>query len=509
MVKVRNSETKMKYPFRIEGDESLDFVRMILEDTGYEEYVEPDILSDLSQPSDPIEWIQKEFWIPEIKGPLPLFPYQIAVLREAYRTDANGMFKYDTIIYSDIKKSAKSTIAAAVAAERARRLLWGYVRIVANSKDQAASRVFYYLERAIKLNPKLRESVKIKQYQMLFPGNTYVQAIPMNPKTQAGGNDDLIIFSELWAAENVVAQQGWTELTIPPNKHGHAQRWIETYAGFKGASPLLEGLYESGVKNGFIINLGIPGLEVYANPESKILCLWNTQPRLPWQTESYYASEAAVLTPSEFLRVHRNQWVLQEENFVPPAWWESCKQPLPEMDKYRQVVIAIDAAVSSDSFAIVAVSRHGENVAVREAREWRPPKGGKIDFTNPLDPDDPEYPEGFVRYLVRKYNVIVVVYDPMQMHLFCSKLADENLAWFKEFPQGQKRLVADKTLYDLIRDRRIMHDGNAALTEHVLNANAAQDEAKLRLVKKSKGAKIDLAVALAMACHAAFEYLAA
>ena len=180
-------DMSMKYPERTEGDETLDFVRLMLEQAGYAEAVEPDLLDDLSEPKDPIEWIQKEFWIPETKGPLPLFPYQIAVIREAYRTDANGMFKYDTVIYSDIKKSAKSTIAAAVAAERARRLMWGYVRIVANSKDQAASRVFYYLERAIRLNPKLREAVKIKQYQMLFPGNTFVQAIPMNPKRKLAG----------------------------------------------------------------------------------------------------------------------------------------------------------------------------------------------------------------------------------------------------------------------------------------------------------------------------------
>ena len=239
-----------------------------------------------------------------------------------------------------------------------------------------------------------------------------------------------------------------------------------------------------------------------------MLCLWNTVPRLPWQTEAYYESEAGVLTPSEFMRMHRNQWVVQEETFVPSAWWESCRyETLPPLDKYRHVAIAIDAAVSSDSFAVVAVSRHGDNIVVRESREWRPPKGGKIEFVNPDNPDDVEYPEGFIRYLVKKYNVIIIVYDPMQMHLFCSRLADENLAWFKEFPQGQRRLVADKALYDLIRDRRIMHNGDKALTEHIANANASNTDGKLRITKRSRGAKIDLAVALSMACHAAFEYL--
>ncbi|HJX57497.1 MAG TPA: hypothetical protein VJ325_02130, partial [Thiobacillus sp.] len=68
---------------------------------------------------DVIDWIQSEFIIPETRGPMPLVPYQQAFLREAHRRDADGKFVYDLVLWSDIKKSIKSCIAAAVILFRA------------------------------------------------------------------------------------------------------------------------------------------------------------------------------------------------------------------------------------------------------------------------------------------------------------------------------------------------------------------------------------------------------
>lgn len=486
-----------------------DFLQNLMDGIGFDDPEQVTAMDVMTYPRDPVDWIQTHFFIPELMGPLKLFPYHQAVLREAYRTDEDGNYVYDTILWSDIKKSLKSVIAASVVAERARRLPWGQIRLIGNSKDQAASRSFFYLQRAIQLNPAMRDTVVSRQYTVVFPNRATVQAIPMNPNSQAGGNDSMVVWTELWGADPRTSEQMFIELTIPPNLHGKAQRWIETYAGYTGVSILLERLYNAGVKDGHIIDLGIPGLEVYANPEIRMLALWNTVPRLPFQTDSYYASEAAVLSPSEYMRVHRNQWVSPTTEFVPAAWWDACKRELPPMDKYRQVAIGVDAAVTSDSFGIVAVSREDDNVIVREVREWIPPKNGKIEFTNHENNDDPDYPEGFIRMLVEKYNVVVVAYDPYQLALFASKIEAENLAWMKEFPQGPKRAQSDKMLYDMIRDRRLMHDGNETLTRHIQNADSTADgETRLRLVKKNQALKIDLAVALSMATSSALEFLA-
>lgn len=92
-------------------------------------------------------------------------------------------------------------------------------------------------------------------------------------------------------------------------------------------------------------------------------------------------------------------------------------------------------------------------------------------------------------------------YDPFQLHDFATRLTRDGVAWFRSFGQGQERLTADKGLYDLIVHRRIRHDGNLDLREHLTNANSKQsadEDTRLRIVKKSDTRKIDLAVCLSM-----------
>ena len=446
-------------------------------------------------PDDPIAWIESEFYIPELGGAMKLHPYQKAVLREAYRLDEQGHFVYSVVVWSDIKKSAKSSIAAATVLERARRLPWGSIKIVANDLKQADSRVAFYARRAVELNPRLTNRVKVKPsgYHMEFDNRTRVEAVPVDPKGEAGGNDDLIVFSELWAANQTAAQRMWTEMTLSPTKYGKSQRWVETYAGISGESPLLEQLYQTGKEEGRQLDLGIPGLEVYANDTARMLVLWNTQPRLPWQSPDYYAQESAILLPSEFTRVHRNQWVTSENVFVQPEWWDACRGEMPAFDANAPVVIGMDAGVSSDCFALVGVSRIGETAYVRFCRVWKPPKGGTIDFAdvNRVIRDE----------LVKRYNVAQICYDPHQLHQMATDLRRDSVAWMFEFKQGEPRLKADKQLQDAIRERRIMHDGDTTLAEHVKHANAKStgDIDKLRIVKRSENLKIDAAVALSMA----------
>ncbi len=449
------------------------------------------------------DWIQNEFYIPERIGQdnpaLQLFPHQIAALREAYRTDENGHFVYSIVVWSDIKKSAKSSIAAAVALERAQRLPYGSIKIIANDLKQADSRVAFYARRAIELNPRLTARTKVKPsgYKIEFDTRTVIEAVPVDPKGEAGGNDDLILFSELWAANQTAAQRMWTEMTLSPTKYGRSQRWVETYAGFSGESPLLEQLYEAGVKQGRRLDLSfgnhdLSDLEIYANDTARLLCLWNTKPRLPWQTDEYYAQEAAVLTPGEFGRVHRNQWSSSENGFVPPEWWDGCRGDYPDFKPETPVVIGMDAGVSNDCFAIVGVSRIGEKVYVRFVRVWKP-EGGAIDFAGPEKAIREEF--------TKQYNVVQIAYDAYQLHDMATRLRRDGVAWLRNFNQGADRLRADKLLYDTIRDRGIVHQDEPTLTEHVKNANAQinKDDHTLRIIKRAPQLKIDACVALSMA----------
>lgn len=468
---------------------------------------------------DPVQWIEKEFYIPETRhdpvlhGRMHLMDYQRDVLREALSKDENGNYKYSIILWSDIKKSAKSSIAAAVNLARADSAEWGEFYVVANDLKQADSRVNHYIRRAITLNPKLKASYTTNGYRITAPSGSFIEAIPIDPSGEAGSNSDQVTFSELWGANENAKQNMWAEMTIPPNKRGQAFRWIESYAGFAEESELLYSLYELGVKQGellwpdrlYSVTDAEPSpLELYVNREAGMLCLWNTVPRCPWQTKEYYASELKILHPSQFARIHRNQWVSSTETFVPMEWYDMCRREMAEYpaveNKKQAHVIALDAAVSDDTFAIWMGCRHPakpDEVLTRYAQKWKPASGKKIDFQGT---DENPGPERVLRKLIQDYNCVQVAYDPYQLHDMATRLKQEGLAWFRSFNQGNDRLLADSQFRDLIRDRRFWHNGEVDLRDHISNANAKIDneDHKVRIVKRTERLKIDLAVAASM-----------
>ena len=468
-----------------------------------------------------MKWIENEFLIPEtrndprLRGRMVLQPYQRDVLNEALTPDENGRYKYSIIVWSDIKKSIKSCIAAAVNLYRATTTEYGEFYVIANDLKQADSRVAHYIRRAVELNPKLRAKYKIQGYKITSPTGSYIEAVPIDPSGEAGSNADMLTVSELWGAHEEDKAKMWAEMTLSPTKYGHSFRWVESYAGFSEESELLYSLYDIGVKQGellwpgrlYDVTDGQPTeLELYVNRKAGMLCLWNTQPRCPWQIRAYYSSEEQILPPNQFARIHRNQWVTSTESFVPSEWFDACMrkpEEWPNIDKeHHPVIIGIDAATSNDNFAIFMGSRHPDrpnDIITLYANAWKP-KNGKIDFQG--TEEDPG-PEKVLRRLIKENNVIQVCYDPYQMWDMANRLNKEGLAWFRPFNQGNGRLIADSQLREIIRDRRFWHRGEPLLREQVQNANAKLDEqdSKIRIVKRTEKLKIDLAVATSMCSH--------
>lgn len=204
-----------------------------------------------------------------------------------------------------------------------------------------------------------------------------------------------------------------------------------------------------------------------------------------------------MLTAEEFRRLHRNEWSSTSEAFVPIAWWEACYTPnMPPYDK-RGVVVSLDAAAVDDCFAVIALSKSPENKPqVRYCRIWYPPKNGQINF---------EEIEIELKKLFKDFNVVEVTYDSTQMVSMAQRL--NSLAYWKVFQQGKERLIADKRLYDMIRDRQIEHSGEPDLKQHMLDANRKPEDDKLRIVKGQRtGAKIDGVVALSMGVDRIMHY---
>ena len=216
--------------------------------------------------------------------------------------------------------------------------------------------------------------------------------------------------------------------------------------------------------------------------------------------EGYVEQRRQSLTEAEARVLLEAAWedIDDVDRFLPSlTWWDACQEEIAPLTSREALVLAADAGVSSDCFALVGVTRHParrQDVAVRYVRKWEPRGGQKLDF---------DEIEAEIRRVCGAFYVVQLTYDPYQLHQMGTRLLNEGVVWASEFPQGQARLVADRGLLDLITHRRLAHDGNRDLREHLDNADrkVEGEDRKVRLVKRATSLKIDLAVALSMAAQ--------
>jgi hypothetical protein len=245
--------------------------------------------------------------------------------------------------------------------------------------------------------------------------------------------------------------------------------------------------------------------------------------------EGFADKRGQSLTEKEKRVLLQAEWedLTDGEPFLPTIlWWDTCKEDLPPLEKDEQLVISLDAATGrsatdSDCFAIIGTTRHPDpkqydKVAVRIAESWQARPGEKIDYLGTPENPGPE------RFLLRlcgyeitdlgiyhydeklAHNVMVVAFDPTELHDMAQRLyTHEGIVWFEEFSQGNQRLEADRQLLELIKSRRIIHNGDEKLREHIRNADRKLDSTgrHMRIVKRNDSQKIDLAVALSMASY--------
>ena len=192
--------------------------------------------------------------------------------------------------------------------------------------------------------------------------------------------------------------------------------------------------------------------------------------------------------------------------FIQMEHWDACKGALPALGASEPLVLAMYSVKGDDptidsTFAVIGVTRHPErtdDVAVRYAGIWQPTEGQQINY---------DEVENAVRGLCQTYAVAEVAYLKAQLHDMANRLRREGLARFREFSSESERIRADKRLQDLVVGRRITHDGNPLLREHM---DAADVEKRgtdgIRIVPRSPALRAGAAVALAMACDRSLYY---
>jgi phage terminase large subunit-like protein len=471
--------------------------------------------------SDPAWWLENYFWVEDPRdpitgeefepGPIRLADHQKKILRHAL-TKVNGRFPYSTIVFSTIKKSGKTRLAAGVASWfAATQSPYNEIYCLANDGKQSSDRILSAVNKFVSISPEV--NWRLTKTRITVPNGTFLEAIPCDPTGQAGANPGLTVWSEMWGYRHEHKERLWTEMTVPPTRYGKAFRWVESYAGFEGESTVLENLYETGVNNG-IRHPAFPVVPVYVNQRARMFCYWDegeAARRMPWQISEYYAEEAQLLTYHEFERVHMNKWQRPLDKAIPIEWWDRLVDvqrdghALPPVEPTEPMVFAADASLTHDCCALVGVSRHPvrrDETAVRYARIWTPPRGGYIDLGETL--------EVAIMEAIRDYNVIEVAYDKYQLHKMMTDIRKLGVVRTFQFEQASRRALADKQLVDKIIRKEITHRGSQILRKHVDNAAAKADGRTYRFVKMNKDLKddvtarpIDGLVALSMADYEA------
>jgi len=276
--------------------------------------------------------------------------------------------------------------------------------------------------------------------------------------------------------------------------HCRAARLTVTYAGFSGESELLEDLYKRGLQQ--------PKVAPDLHAGDGILMFWSHVPVAPWQDDAWLAEMRRSLRPNQYLRMIENRFVTSESSFISMAEWDRCVASIGHLphNKTTPLFIGVDASTKHDSSAIVCVARDGfagQYYRLATHRVFQPSPDDPLNFETTI--------EAALLDLHKRYNIAQVLYDPFQMQSTAQRLRDAGLP-IEEFPQTVPNLTAaSQNLYDLIQTQQLAVYPDEAMRLAVSRSVAKETTRGWRIGKDMQTHKIDVVVALAMACYAAVQ----
>jgi hypothetical protein len=448
--------------------------------------------------NDPAAFIEECLISPYDGEPYKLNASERAFIALAFQRDDDGRLKYPLLVYSAIKKSRKTEFSAlftiALLLLLGDRYAEGF--FVANDEAQAINRGFTACCRICEASPLLVSETEIYQDKILFPATqSQISAIPSNYAGQAGGHPTVSVFSELWGFSTPRFSRLWDELVPVPTRKISC-RLVETHAGFEGEGQLLHSIYQRGLQ--------LPEVGTDLRAGDGMLFFWSHSPICPWQTAKWFQQMRRELPVNQYLRMIENRFVTSEASFIggDMAKWDRCVDHslghVPP-DVTLPVWVGVDASFKFDQTAIVAVTFNSSRQQVRLVthRVYQPTPDRTLDFEATI--------EATLKDLARRFNVRKILFDPWQMQSTAQRLLKAGLP-IEEFPQSSPNLTAaSQNLFDLIQSQSIVLYPDQQLRLAVSRAIAVETPRGWRISKQSAAFKIDVVVALAMACHAAVQ----
>lgn len=450
-----------------------------------------------------------ETWIIQTKGrwagqPLHLEPWERELLDELYLVDHLGQRVYREGLVGLARKNGKSTFGSGIA-------LHGLIAAGENapevyaaaaSKDQARV-VFNQAREMVEASPKLREWLKPYRNVISCEANGGVfRVLSSDAKLQHGLNASLVVIDELWAHKDPELYYALTTgqlarenpLVVSITTAGWDRDSICWLVFQHGEALAAKGIDAQRAER-FLHRWFAAPASARVEDESH----WSDANPASWITQEALARERRRLPENIFRRLHLNQWTEAEDAWIVPRAWDDCAGR-PQIDFNRQFWVAVDLGIRRDSTAFVWAqwASDAENAKLNIGQEiWTPDNKAKFDVA-----DVREY---LAKWAASKAGLQGAPYDPWSFRESAEILLDRGLPMI-EWPQNNARMCpASETVYELIENRRIEHDGDEEMRQQILAAVVMDTERGWRISKRKSLQRIDAAVTLAMVCDVAVE----
>jgi Terminase large subunit, ATPase domain/Terminase large subunit, endonuclease domain len=436
--------------------------------------------------NDIIRWAEQNFYLAETRKPIVLLDHEKEFLRELFAEPVKNL-----AVLGQPKKTGKSTMAALIALYTLCNVGTGSeIYLLGPDQEQAELVIYGKIKKAVRLNKELRKTCKIEKRKITHRVNeNFILAMACS-STNVGLAPTLTVFDELWRFTSQEAKDTWNELTNIPAEGRMNLNLVVSYAGrAEDEDGILHGLYKKGMSQ---------------QEDPKFLFRWHGEElydKIPWVTESYLKSQKTRLHPAVYARLHQNEWVSGNEAFLEADIIDQCTMPerSPGMSFDGPVVVGVDAALKHDTSAVVVVGCQRDDeidqnkaLILIDHRCFVPLKGQTLDLASTV--------EKAILDFNKKYNVRRVVYDPFQMQRSAQGLRKAGLR-VKEIPQTASTCTEfSELLLNLLTSRGLILYPDPVVRQHLLNTRVKQTDRGCRIVKGKASQKIDLAIALSMAC---------
>jgi hypothetical protein len=196
-----------------------------------------------------------------------------------------------------------------------------------------------------------------------------------------------------------------------------------------------------------------------------------------------------MTTPWQWLRFACGVWTEGEEPWTEPAKWDALADGSLELEASAPTTLAIGIGRKGESGAIALLQVNGGVVSAKV----------EIQASTSI----PRM-ESRVRELTKAYPVTTVVYGSKLFRRSADMLEEEGVPML-EHPLTPERMVpASGTLYELVEEKTLVHDGDPELRAQVLAGRVKDTENGWRFVSDPTMTRpIDALIALAIGCHTA------